>query len=101
MSEQSKNFRTLSCITPESFKQEYLLCYACTKQACNGKAALEISIGKLNQSVVEILIYFILFFFFLKGTKNSSLGVRELMELTLPTKLSELIQRMFQAAYYL
>lgn len=87
VSEQSKNCRTLSCITPESFKQEYLLCYARIKQACNGKAALEISIGKLKQSVIENF-----FFFFLKSTKNSSLSVRELMELTLPTKLSELIQ---------
>lgn len=59
VSEQSKNCRTLSCITPESFKQEYLLCYARIKQACNGKAALEISIGKLKQSVIENFFFFL------------------------------------------
>lgn len=83
VSEQPKNYRMLSWITPESFKQEYLLWYSYTKQTCNGKVALEFSVGKLKQAVIVV--------FSLKGTEISFLCVKELMELTSPTKPSELI----------
>lgn len=57
LSEQSKNCWTLSWMT-----SEYLLWYSSTKQACNGKTALQISTGKLKLSVVEFWVFFPPFF---------------------------------------